>query len=209
MLKALSRHVRVPERLTNIVGEGLATALVREPDPRSWPPQELERTIEHPWAFHQIQALGEELTIVEVGGADPGLRSTLALAGHRVIAVGGGSPDAPAEEGAVVALSGTVDIPAGSVDVLVLIQGFEPLPEAAVAGVVAQGRRVLRAGGHVVLTTSAGADPVAQLAAFDAELVAEDLVQRHGFTTPAAGGIIERARPSVRDLAHCVVGRKR
>lgn len=173
--------------------------LVREPDP--WPPVELEATIEHPWAFHQIEALGEELTILELGNPDPGLRSTLARAGHRVIVVGGGAL-ASADDGAVVALRGVVDVPAGSVDVLVWIQGGGRLaPEA-----LAEGRRILGAGGHVVLSTRLDADPSGLLAALDAEVVSEDLVRRHGFTTLPATPPPDRVDERV---VRCLVARRR
>lgn len=174
--------------------------LVREPDP--WPPPALEATIEHPWAFHQIQALGEELTILELGNPDPGLRSTLARAGHRVIVVGGVHPPATAEDGAVVALRGVVDVPAASVDVLVSIQGATALSPTALA----EGRRILRPGGHVVVTTGADADPSALLEALDAEAISDDLVRRHGFTTLPATPPPEAVADGV---ARCVVGRLR
>lgn len=183
----------------------VAAWLARDRDPASWD-EELDGTLEHPWAFHQIQALGQELTIVEVGGGgdDAGLRATLARAGHRVIAVGA----AAVPSGAVIAMRADVmrqaDIPDASVDVLVSINGLEHLPDAEARDVVQKSRRMLRPGGHLVLTTTA-ADVHPLLAAVDAELIAGDLVRRHGFVDLTTGARAETAEASAR----CFVARKR
>lgn len=191
--------------LTRVLADGLASVLAGDPPPVEWP--EDEGTLEHPWAFHQIQALGQELTIVEVGGSDAGLRSTLARAGHRVIAVGPGATGAP---GAVVALRAEAmeraDIPDGSVDVLVSIKALEHLSDAEAEAVREKSRRVLRPGGHVVVSLSGGASDVAPvLDAFDAELVAGELVQARGFVDGAVGPRVEGTAA----FARCFVARKR
>jgi hypothetical protein len=198
---------RLGRRLSGAVGEGLASWLAREPDAAPGLGEGLEGTIEHPWAFQQIQALGDELTIVEVGGGDPGLRLALARAGHRVISVGA---PATATLGTVVGLpAGAVAgaaIPEGSVDVLVSINGLDRLPAAAGAEVVEAGRKLLAPGGHVVLTTD-GADVSGALAALDAELISADLVQRHGFVALEAGASARGTAAGA--VARCFVARKR
>lgn len=209
VLQALARVPRRLSRMTaDVVGHGLASLLAREPDPAGWVVgEELEGTPEHPWAFQQIQALGTELTIVEVGGADAGLRSMLARAGHRVIAVG---PHAAGEGGAVVGLRAEAlrgaDIPDGSVDVLVSIKALEHLSGAEADAVMAKSARVLRPGGHVVVSLSAGRSDVRPvLEVFDAELIAGELVQPRGFVDSAVGPRVE----STAAFARCFVARKR
>lgn len=211
MRAVLQALARVPRRLTQVttgaVAEALASVLAGEPEPAAWPEDGLEGTPEHPWAFHQIQALGEELTIVEVGGADAGLRATLARAGHRVIAVG---PTATGVRGAVVELQAdalrTADIPEGSVDVLVSIKALEHLSDAEADEVLEKSRRMLRPGGHVVVSLSGGRSDVAPvLDAFDAELIAGELVQPRGFVDSAVGPRVE----STAAFARCFVARKR
>ena len=196
---------RVQRLVTTVVAESVAALLVRDPRPGDWPEEELEATVEHPWAFHQVQALGEELTIVEIGGSDPGLRSWLARAGHRVITVG--APVAAAELGAAIALRTDVirraGIPDASVDVLVSIRGLEHLPDAGAAEVMETARRMLRPGGHMVLATG-GTDVSAWLDAVDAEAVIVERVDRHGFAALDAAAL--RTRPVGRC---CVVARRR
>jgi 2-polyprenyl-3-methyl-5-hydroxy-6-metoxy-1,4-benzoquinol methylase len=209
VLKALARHVTVPDRLVRPVAEGVASILDRDADPRTWSLEALEATDEHPWAFHQIQALGEELTIVEVGGGDPGLRSTLARAGHRVITMGAGvaAAGAAGAAGTVVALrpeaTGLSDIPAGSVDVFVSIRGLEHLADAEAAAVMEAARRMLGPGGHLVLATG-GTGVQSMLDALDAELVTVERVGRRGFAVLDAAALGTRSAEG-----RCVVARKR
>jgi SAM-dependent methyltransferase len=210
----LEAIARVPRRLsqltTGAVADALASFLARgggEEDGGAWP-DELDGTPEHPWAFHHIQALGRELTIVEVGGEDAGLRSTLARAGHRVIAVG--RQRASGASGAVVQLRADdlprADIPEASVDVLVSIKALEHLTDTEADAVLAKSRRVLRPGGHVVVSLSAGRSDVRPvLDALDAELVTGELLQPRGFVDPAIGPRAEHAA----SVARCFVGRKR
>lgn len=193
--------------LSRVLAEALASLLAGEPEAATWPEDDPEGTPEHPWAFQQIQALGQELTIVEVGGADAGLRSTLARAGHRVIAVG---PAATGVRGAVVELRAdalrAADIPDGSVDVLVSIKALEHLTDAEAGAVMEKSRRVLRRGGHVVVSLSGGRSDVAPvLDAFDAELIAGELVQPRGFVDSAVGPRVESGAA----FARCFVARKR
>lgn len=206
---ALARVARrVLHRCADVVGHVFATWLARDPDPASWPGEELGGRLEHPWAFHQIQALGQELTIVEIGGGeDDGLRSTLAQAGHRVIAVGPGrGPSGGAVLAMPAATVGRAGIPAGSVDVLVSIEGLEHLPGREAREVVAEGRRMLRPGGHLVLSTGAP-DADATLAAFDAELVSGELLRPDGFMDLAA--VPAPRTEATQAFARCFVARKR
>lgn len=205
MLQVLARLSQV---MTAAAAEGLAAVLSHDADPADWPSEELEATPEHPWAFQQIQALGEELTILEVGGEDPGLRETLARAGHRVISVGarlGG----PAPDGAVLAMGvdalRQADLPAASVDVLVSIRGLGHLPAPEADAVVQKSRRLLRGGGHVVLSTGDADDVQPVLEALDAELLTGELVAPRGFLDLAVG---TRAQSTVA-FARCFVARKR
>jgi 2-polyprenyl-3-methyl-5-hydroxy-6-metoxy-1,4-benzoquinol methylase len=197
---------RVRRLATTALAESVAAFLVRDPDPGAWPEAELEATVEHPWAFHQVQALGEELTIVEIGGGDPGLRSWLARAGHRVITVG--APAAATQVGAAIALRADVirrsGIPDASVDVLVSIRGLEHLPDAEAAAVMESARRMLRPGGHVVLAAG-DTDVPALLDAVDAEPVTVERVGRHGFAVLGAAALRTRSAAT----GCCVVARRR
>lgn len=200
----------VLQALSRVLAEGLASVLAGDPEPAVWPADAPDGPPEHPWAFHHIQALGQELTIVEVGGADPALRSTLVRAGHRVIAVGPCATQTTAASGAVVELRADAlcgaDIPEASVDVPVSIKALEHLSAAEADAVMEKSRRVLRSGGHVVVSLSGSRSDVRPvLDAFDAELLAGELVQPRGFLDSTVGPRVEGTAA----FARCFVARKR
>ena len=53
----------------------------------AWQPNNSSRAYEYPWVSEQVSRLGDELTIVDVGGGLAGLQFVLAKDGHRVINV--------------------------------------------------------------------------------------------------------------------------
>jgi SAM-dependent methyltransferase len=138
--------------------------------PFAWQGNNLTRTWEYPWAFHQTAARGRPLRIAEVGGGLSGLQWVLARGGHRVINIDPG-PSArglgweldPARHarlsrafGAPVELRATTLSDAGladsSVDVLLAVSVLEHFAPEDIDDLASHARRVLAPGGIAVLT---------------------------------------------------------
>ena len=92
------------------------------------------------------------------------------------------------------------------VPLLVMVATAVKAPSAEAGAVMEKSRRVLRRGGHVVVSLSGGRSDVAPvLDAFDAELIAGELVQPRGFVDSAVGPRVESGAA----FARCFVARKR
>jgi SAM-dependent methyltransferase len=160
---------RLPHRATRLVGPRHPLVL-RYRGPYGWQQNSSIRRFEYPWAFDQIQRIGRGLTIVDVGAGMSGLQFTLARERHRVIAVDPGM----AAKGKGWALDadfharlartyrapvelrpttiGDAGIADASVDVLLSVSAIEHFAEADLDEFAIESRRILKPGGHLVLT---------------------------------------------------------
>lgn len=138
--------------------------------PYAWQSNNTTRRFEYPWAFEQIQNLGAGLVIADVGASLAGLQFTLAQAGHHVHAIDPGlnatgvgwevdptfhqllarTYRAPVElHPTELSDAGLAD---DTVDVVLSISTIEHFGPADLSAFADGARRVLRPGGHVVLT---------------------------------------------------------
>jgi SAM-dependent methyltransferase len=138
--------------------------------PYAWQKNNSLRIFEYPWAYEQLAALGHGLSVVDVGAGLGGFQFTLGQAGYAVHAVGPGmaakgrgwelDPDQhtflSSAYGAPVTLHPTTLSDAGladrSIDVLVSISTIEHFTPEDLAELARETRRLLRPGGHLVLT---------------------------------------------------------
>ncbi len=138
--------------------------------PYAWQKNNSLRNFEYPWAYEQLAALGNRLSVVDVGAGLGGFQFSLAQAGYAVHAVDPGmaargrgwdlDPDQHAFLSKVydapVTLHPTTLGGAGfmdqSVDALVSISTIEHFAPEDLAELARETRRVLRPGGHLVLT---------------------------------------------------------
>jgi len=145
-------------------------AVARYLGPYSWQKNNSLRAFEYPWAYEQLAELGERLSVIDVGAGLAGLQFSLGQAGHAVHAVDPGmaargrgwdlDPDQHAFLADVyrapVTLHPTTLAGAGmaddSVDAVVSISAIEHFAEEDLAEFARETRRVVRPGGHVVLT---------------------------------------------------------
>jgi SAM-dependent methyltransferase len=138
--------------------------------PYGWQPNTKLRAFEYPWAYEQITQLGGCLSVADVGAGMAGFQFSLGQAGYDVHAVDPGL----AAKGrgwevdlelhrflariyhAPVVLHPTTLADAGladqSIDVLVSISTLEHLAEVDLIELSHEASRVLRPGGHLVLT---------------------------------------------------------
>lgn len=138
--------------------------------PYAWQSNNTTRAFEYPWAHEQIQGLGRNLVIADVGASLAGLQFTLAKEGHKVHAVdpglnasGVGWEVDPAFHQllaetyrAPVQLHPTTFDEAGfaddSLDVVLSVSTIEHFGPDDLASFAHSARRALKPGGHVVLT---------------------------------------------------------
>jgi SAM-dependent methyltransferase len=143
---------------------------IRHRGPFAWQPNNLTRAFEFPWAHDRVMALGRNLTVLEIGGGMSGLQFVLAREGQRVINVDPGLDargrgwdlDPAFHRRLQDAFSAPVDLrpttidgaglPDASIDVLLSVSTIEHLTPEDVAELCAHARRVIRPGGHAVLT---------------------------------------------------------
>ncbi len=144
----------------------------RRAGPFSFQPNNSTRTWEYPWAWHAVP-LTPGMRVVDLGGGLSGLQFVLALSGATVLnidpfvdygSVGEyAAVDPPQVLGRLNRLFGTAvelrrgviheaGLDAASVDIVYCISTIEHLSETDVSAAMAEIRRVLRPGGHWVLT---------------------------------------------------------
>jgi SAM-dependent methyltransferase len=127
------------------------------------------RTVEYPWAFYAVE-VRPGMTVVEIGGALSGFQFVLANAGAKVINVdpvdGAYGARLPLNESTIARLNRafgtdvelrrcTLDearLPSASVDVVYSISTIEHLPDQQLEVLTREVARILRPGGHAVLT---------------------------------------------------------
>jgi SAM-dependent methyltransferase len=157
------------KRLINTFGPR-NRAVARYLGPYSWQKNNDLRAFEYPWAFEQLEKIGAELSVIDVGAGLAGFQFSLGQAGYAVHAVDPGMAakgrgwDLDPEQHAfltdvynahvtlhptTLAGAGLAD---GSIDTLVSISTIEHFAEEDLAEFTRETRRVLRRGGHVVLT---------------------------------------------------------
>jgi SAM-dependent methyltransferase len=149
---------------------GTSRAGIRHRGPFAWQPNNTTRAFEFPWAYEHVMALGRGLTVLEIGGGMSGLQFVLGHEGQRVINVDPGLSargrgwevssdfhrrlqrvfDAPVD--LREATIGAAGVPDGSVDVLLSVSTIEHFTPDDLAELAEHARRVLRPGGHAVLT---------------------------------------------------------
>jgi SAM-dependent methyltransferase len=138
--------------------------------PYAWQPNNSLRTFEYPWAFERLGELGSALSVVDVGAGLAGFQFTLAQSGHEVHAVDPGLSargkgwELDAEQHAFLADAyrapvhlhpttlGDAGLADGSMDALVSISTIEHFASDDLDELADQAARVLRPGGHLVLT---------------------------------------------------------
>jgi SAM-dependent methyltransferase len=138
--------------------------------PYAWQKNNTLRIFEYPWAYEQLASLGTGLSVVDVGAGLSGFQFSLGQAGYAVHAVDPGmaakgrgwdlDPDQHAflsnVYGAPVTLHPTTLADAGladrSSDVLVSISTIEHFTPEDLAELAREAHRLLRPGGHLVLT---------------------------------------------------------
>lgn len=149
---------------------GRRAAVIRYIGPYGWQTNTTLRAFEYPWAFEQIGRLGRDLCVVEVGAGLAGLQFSLARAGHQVHAVDPGlasrgrgweiDPEFHTTLGAIfeapVPLHPGTLASAGfgdeSVDVVLSVSTLEHFAREDLAEFEVEARRIVRPGGHLVLT---------------------------------------------------------
>jgi len=145
-------------------------AVARWLGPYAWQRNNSIRRFEYPWAFQKIGGLGQRLRVVDVGAGLAGFQFTLARAGHEVHAVDPGLAargrgwkldpqqhaflcdvyDAPVQLHAnTLSQAGLQD---ASMDVVLSISTIEHFADEDLREFAREARRVLRPGGHLVLT---------------------------------------------------------
>jgi len=138
--------------------------------PYGWQRNTDLRAFEYPWAFDNVCRLGTGLEVVEVGAGMSGFQFSLARAGHQVHSVDPGlaakgrgwdvDPDlhrflsevyrAPVQlHPSTLADAGLAD---DSADVVVSVSAIEHFAPPDLAELAREARRILRPGGHLVLT---------------------------------------------------------
>jgi SAM-dependent methyltransferase len=138
--------------------------------PYSWQKNNSLRVFEYPWAYEQLRGIGAGLSVIDVGAGLAGFQFSLGQAGYAVHAVDPGMAakgrgwDLDPEQhafltevyNAPVTLHPTTLAGAGlrdrSIDALVSISTIEHFAEEDLAEFASEARRVLRPGGHIVLT---------------------------------------------------------
>jgi SAM-dependent methyltransferase len=139
--------------------------------PYAWQTNNTLRIFEYPWAYEQLAALGNRLSVVDVGAGLAGFQFSLGQAGHAVHAVdpgmaarGRGSWELDPDQhaflakvyGAPVTLHPTTlagaGLPDHSMDAIVSISTIEHFAPEDLAEFARETRRLLRPGGHLVLT---------------------------------------------------------
>ena len=138
--------------------------------PYAWQSNNTTREFEYPWAFEQIQRLGRNLVIADVGASMAGLQFTLSRAGHEVHAVDPGlnasglgwEVDPTFHQllaetyRAPVQLHPTTFQDAGfaenSLDVILSVSTIEHFGPDELETFAQSARRALKPGGHLVLT---------------------------------------------------------
>jgi SAM-dependent methyltransferase len=240
---------RLPRRAIRLLGPRNPVVL-RYRGPYAWQTNSTIRRFEYPWAFDRIQRLGGGLVVVDVGAGMSGLQFTLARAQHRVIAVDPGMASKgrgwalDADFHAVLARTyhAPVDLrpttiadarlPDASADVVLSVSAIEHFAQTDLDEFASESRRILKPGGHLVLTidlfidvrpfTSAAesnqygrnVDIAALLDRCDADLVQGEPAELHGFDAfdhetvlaNVSRYMIGGGYPS---LAQCLVARRR
>lgn len=138
--------------------------------PYAWQSNNTTRAFEYPWAHEQIQRLGRDLVIADVGASLAGLQFTLAKEGHEVHAVDPGlnasglgwQVDPTFHQllaetyRAPVQLHPTTfqdaGFPDGSLDVVLSVSTIEHFGPEDLQTFAESARRALKPGGHLVLT---------------------------------------------------------
>jgi SAM-dependent methyltransferase len=138
--------------------------------PYAWQSNNTTRAFEYPWAHEQIQKLGRNLVIADVGASLAGLQFTLAKEGHEVHAVDPGLNATGLGWGvdptfhqrlaetyrAPVQLHPTIFQEAGfaenSLDVVLSVSTIEHFGPDDLQSFADTARRALKPGGHLVLT---------------------------------------------------------
>ncbi len=138
--------------------------------PYAWQSNNTTRAFEYPWAHEQIQRLGRDLVIADVGASLAGLQFTLAKEGHEVHAVDPGlnasglgwEVDPTFHQllaetyHAPVQLHPTTfqqaDFAESSLDVVLSVSTIEHFGPDDLQSFAESVRRALKPGGHVVLT---------------------------------------------------------
>lgn len=145
-------------------------AVARYLGPYTWQKNNDLRVFEYPWAYEQLQRIGTGLSVIDVGAGLAGFQFSLGQAGYAVHAVDPGmaakgrgwelDPEQHAflsdVYGAPVTLHPTTLADAGladqSIDAVVSISTIEHFAEEDLDEFTRETRRVLRPGGHIVLT---------------------------------------------------------
>jgi SAM-dependent methyltransferase len=145
-------------------------AVARYLGPYAWQTNNSLRTFEYPWAFDRLSELGQGLSLIDVGAGLAGFQFTLAQAGYHVHAVDPGLSargkgwDLDAGQHAFLADAyaapvdlhpntlGDAGIGDHSIDALVSISTIEHFADEDLAELADEAARVLRPGGHLVLT---------------------------------------------------------
>jgi SAM-dependent methyltransferase len=156
-------------RLARLLGRH-SRAVLRRRGPFAWQPNNITRGFEFAWAHDQVKRLGRGLAVLEIGGGMAGLQFVLAREGHRVINVDPGleargrgwEVSAAFHHRLQEAFEAPVDLrqstiagaglPDDSVDVLLSVSAIEHLTPEDIDELTDHARRVLRPGGHAVLT---------------------------------------------------------
>ena len=138
--------------------------------PYAWQQNNQSRRFEYPWAFAEVQSLGNHLRIADVGASLAGLQYTLARAGHEVHAVDPGlaatgvgwevDPDFHNQiariHRAPVELHPTTLADARfndqCLDVVLSVSTIEHFGRDDLEAFAEAARRALRPGGHLILT---------------------------------------------------------
>lgn len=137
--------------------------------PFGFQPNNDTRVIEYPWAFHAVD-LRPGLQVVDVGGSLGGFQFALARAGCTVTNVDPGENATgigwPVDRRSIAHLNRAfktdvhlepctlqeADLPSAAIDVVYSISTIEHIPAEELPGVAAEVQRILKPGGHAVLT---------------------------------------------------------
>lgn len=164
-------HAPYGRRFNNLLGRlGRNPLRLRLVGPYAWQKNSPARVFEYPWAHEQISKLGSQLAIADVGASLAGLQFTLAQEGHEVHAVDPGMKASglgwnvdptfhrllSETYRAPVQLHPTTLEDAGfadnSLDVVLSVSTIEHFGPGELATFAEAARRVLKPGGHLVLT---------------------------------------------------------
>jgi SAM-dependent methyltransferase len=219
---------------------------IRLRGPFAWQPNNTTRAFEFPWAYEQVMGFGRGLTVLEIGGGMSGLQFVLAHEGQQMINVDPGlqargrgwelNGDFHRRLQEVFAAPvdlrpstiGAADVPDASVDVILSVSTIEHFTPEDLLELCEHIQRVLRPGGHAVLTIDLFLDLVpftrrdrnewgtnidvrALVERSGLELVVGDPAELYGFDAFDAEAVQSRLTElltgTVASLVQCVVAR--